>query len=41
MKAIACVLLLSGFGTIMIVMSQNTSSAPARIAGPEWIHAHL
>ena len=41
MKAIATVLWLGGIVTLCIVASQNTSSAPARFAAPDWMRAHI
>jgi hypothetical protein len=41
MKAIATILWFGGIVTLCIVASQNTSSAPAKIAAPSWMRAHL
>ncbi len=40
MKAISAILCFGSIVCICIVASQNTSSAPARIAAPSWMRAH-
>jgi hypothetical protein len=40
MKTMAAILSFGGMIALFVVASQNTSSAPARIAAPSWMRAH-